>query len=112
MAAGWGRAALRYAKVIHDGMCQPCKWLPLAPLPGAFYQLKEPLTGSLLNSDCLPVRMSSFRRAAFALGRGLINSQIWVGVTGGRGGVISCGAARPLLFALRSPICLALTPLV
>lgn len=29
--------------------------------------------------------MSSFRRAAFALGRGLINSQIWVGVTGGRG---------------------------
>lgn len=44
------------------------------------------LTGSLLNSDCLPVRMSSFRRAAFAPGRGLISSQIWVGVTGGRGG--------------------------
>lgn len=59
MAGGWEGAALRYAKAIHDGMCQLCKWLPFAPLPGAFYQLKEPLTGSLLNSDCLPVRMSS-----------------------------------------------------
>lgn len=44
------------------------------------------MTESLLNSDCLPVRMISSRRAAFARGRGLINTQIWAEVTGGRGG--------------------------
>lgn len=64
-AEGWERAALRYAKVIHDGICQLCKWLPFSPLPRLVYQPKEPVTESLLNSDCLPVRMISVLRAAF-----------------------------------------------
>lgn len=59
---------------------------PARPAAPRVYQLKEPMTESLLNSDCLPVRMISFHGVAFAQGHGLINSQIWVEVTGGRGG--------------------------
>lgn len=50
--------------------------------PRVFYQLKEPVTESLLTSDCLPVQMISSFQAAFD---GLIKTQIWVEVTGERG---------------------------
>lgn len=68
---GRERAALRYAKVIHDEICQLRKWLPFAPLPRVFYQLEESMTESLLNSDCLSIQVIPFLLSSVCARTGL-----------------------------------------
>lgn len=111
-AEGRERAALRYAKVIHDGICQLCKWLPFALLPCVFYQREELMTESLLNSGSLYIQMIRFRWATLALQPSSIKSHIFGPVDSNsksKRGDSSEGAAP--LFGATIPICLILTRL-
>lgn len=112
-AEGRERAALRYAKVIRDGICQMCKWLPFTLLPCVFYQQEELTTESLLNSDSVYIQMISVRWATFVFQPSSIKSHIFGPVDSNsknkRGDNLSEGTAP--LFGGTIPICLILTRL-